>query len=305
MKFKRIAALAVALVMCFSLLGELPLSGLMSFTAAGASTSQTKAKATMSKSAKSSLKKLRKKIGKANKSVGLAFVGYVNSKNSKKQLRKYVKKSKLAKTYPFLSEVSAKNYASTGGAELFALVPQNNKVSFTLYKSSVTNKGTYKNAKKPFYTGKPGEVILLCCNPSEIYSDVLIVATVGKKKIKFRPVVSLKNGKLAKNKRYYDFSVYSKKKPPKKDNEADIEKSIYFCYEILFGYKEIRYYMDRGMILTYTGRQEIINGGPCWIFALGKDDKDHFVTERLYGVCDNLVYAYDAVNDSWYVLGMG
>lgn len=297
MKFKRIAALAVSLVMCFSLLGELPLSGLMSFTAAGASTSQTKAKATMSKSAKSSLKKLRKKIGKANKSVGLAFVGYVNSKNSKKQLRKYVKKSKLAKTYPFLSEVSAKNYASTGGAELFALVPQNSEVSFTLYKSSVTNKGTYKNAKKPFYTGKPGEVILLCCNPSEIYSDVLIVATVEKKKIKFRPVVSLKDGKLAKNKRYYDFSLYENQ------NVADINVQI--CYEILFGYDEVIYYMNRGMSVVYLNKKQKINGRPCWIFAAGTNRNDQFVTEQLYGVCDNLVYAYDAVSDSWKALDMG
>ncbi len=297
MKFKRIAALAVSLVMCFSLLGELPLSGLMSFTAAGASTSQTKAKATMSKSAKSSLKKLRKKIGKANKSVGLAFVGYVNSKNSKKQLRKYVKKSKLAKTYPFLSEVSAKNYASTGGAELFALVPQNSEVSFTLYKSSVTNKETYKNAKKPFYTGKPGEVILLCCNPSEIYSDVLIVATVEKKKIKFRPVVSLKDGKLAKNKRYYDFSLYEDQ------NVADINVQI--CYEILFGYDEVRYYMNRGMSVVYLNKKQKINGRPCWIFAAGTNRNDQFVTEQLYGVCDNLVYAYDAVSDSWKALDMG
>lgn len=292
MKFKRTVSLALAFILGFSIFGELPFTKSLSFSASAASTAQTKT------TASTSLKKLRKKIGNKGKYVGLAFVGYVNGNNSKNRLIKYAKKSKLGKTYAFVSEIPAKSCVSTGGAELYALVPQNGKVSFALYKSKMTNGGKYKNAKKPFYTGKPGEVILLCCNPSELYSDVLVVAKVGKKNLYFRPTVSLKNGKLSKNKTYYDFSVY-------KTNTSGVDKDVNMCYEILFGYDEIRYYMNRGMSLVYTGKKKNINGRPCWIFAVGKTKNNKFVTYRLYGVSDNLVCVYDSTSRSWTALGMG
>lgn len=63
--------------------------------------------------------------------------------------------------------------------------------------------------------------------------------------------------------------------------------------------------MDRGMSLVYLNKKEKINGHPCRIFVLGTNRNDQFVTEQLYGVCNNLIYAYDAVSDSRQALGIG
>ena len=53
------------------------------------------------------------------------------------------------------------------------------------------------------------------------------------------------------------------------------------------------------------GEAEWIGGCPCLLFVLGTDGEEQFVRERYYGVCDNLIYAYDAVNDTWTLHGMG
>ena len=53
----------------------------------------------------------------------------------------------------------------------------------------------------------------------------------------------------------------------------------------------------------YTGNTQMIEGRTCLLFALGTDKEDQFVRERYYGVCDNLIYVYDAVSDTWAVLG--
>lgn len=303
MKTKRLVALITVLILGFSVFGELPVTAsTFSLTASAAGTAQTKAvkNQKMSKAALASLKRMRKNFKNKGKNVGIAYIGYAKKRKTKKQLRAAVKNSNLAFVCPFLSEVPLENYAFAGGGELFALVPQNNKVSFTLYKSSITKDGKYKNAKKPFYIGKPGEIVILCCNPSDLYSNVLIVAkgaAKNGKSLSFRPFISLKTGKLSKSKKYYDFSLY--------EDQPVTDINVQICYEILFGYDEVRYYMNHGMSIVYLNKKQKINGRSCWIFAAGTNRNDQFVTEQLYGVCDNLVYAYDAVSDSWKALGMG
>lgn len=59
------------------------------------------------------------------------------------------------------------------------------------------------------------------------------------------------------------------------------------------------------MTLLYTGEEVSIDGRDCMLFALGTDSGEQFVTEYFYSVCDNLIYAYDALSDTWNVLGMG
>ena len=261
--------------------------------------STTGSKNSMSEEATSSLKKLRKKANKSSVRAAVSFLGYVNEKNSKKQIRSFIKKSDSAKKYPFLKELPYANYALADGAELYAVVPLSEDASVTVFRSKLDENGKYKDDKSsPLFTGKPGEAVILCCNKSDIYSDVLVtLKDENKKDFRFRPFISLENGKLSKNKKYYDFSLYEEK------DVTDID--VQMCYEILFGADEVRHYMDRGMSLVYLNKKEKINGRPCWIFALGTNRDDQFVTEQLYGVCDNLIYAYDTVSDSWQALGMG
>ena len=73
--------------------------------------------------------------------------------------------------------------------------------------------------------------------------------------------------------------------------------------ELLRGQKEIQEALQRGMKLLYTGDMQMIEGRTCLLFALGTDREDQFVRERYYGVCDNLIYVYDAVSDTWAALG--
>ena len=100
---------------------------------------------------------------------------------------------------------------------------------------------------------------------------------------------------------FYDFSIYSDYGD---DSEAE-DKNVAIAREILLESREVQYYINIGMSVQYTGQSREIDGRPCWIFALGTNRDDQFVRERYYGVCDNLVYFYDALNDTWEALGNG
>ena len=46
----------------------------------------------------------------------------------------------------------------------------------------------------------------------------------------------------------------------------------------------------------------MVEGRECLIIALVTDRDEQFVREYLYGVCDNLIYTYDAISDTWAAL---
>ena len=110
----------------------------------------------------------------------------------------------------------------------------------------------------------------------------------------FRPSVSLKDGHLANDLSVYDFSIYEK---------SPDERSVRIATEILLEADEVKDAVKRGMKIMYTGDTQMIEGRTCLLFALGTDREDQFVRERYYGVCDNLIYVYDEVSDTWAVLG--
>ena len=83
------------------------------------------------------------------------------------------------------------------------------------------------------------------------------------------------------------------------------DKNIRIARELLTETDEIKKRMTYGMALLYTGEHQTIDGRDCLIFALGTDHEGQFVREYLYGVCDNLIYAYDALTDKWTALGAG
>ena len=89
------------------------------------------------------------------------------------------------------------------------------------------------------------------------------------------------------------------------NNSEPEDRNVEIAREILSESQEVQYYINIGMSVQYTGEIREIDGRPCWIFALGTDRDDQFVRERYYGVCDNLIYFYDTLNDKWEVLGRG
>lgn len=142
----------------------------------------------------------------------------------------------------------------------------------------------------PLHVGEPGEPLLLRCNLSEIYSNVLIAATDGGGAMDFRPSLSMENGHLQEIAGVYDFSTYE---------EVPDERSIQIATELLLETEEVKQAVMQGMKVMYTGDTQWIEGRPCLLFALGTDSEEQFVRERYYGVCDNLVYRYDAISDTW------
>lgn len=78
---------------------------------------------------------------------------------------------------------------------MYAIVPPNNRGVITVYMSAMTEDGGYADDKsKPLYVGNPGDALLLRCNFSEIYSNVLITVTDGGGAIEFHPSLSMETG---------------------------------------------------------------------------------------------------------------
>lgn len=235
---------------------------------------------------------LQQKINYQSKGAGVAFIGYVDSQSTEEELRSYLAASKTGKSCPFI--LNAPMFL-TEGQELYAIVPPCDKGSITVYASAMNENGQYADDREhPLHSGKPGEAVLLRCNLSEIYSNVLISATDGGGAILYRPSVSLENGHLATEQSVYDFSIYE---------ETPDERSVQIATEILLEADEVKNAVKSGRKIMYTGDTQMIEGRTCLLFALGTDSEDQFVRERYYGVCDNLIYVYDAVSDTWAVLG--
>ena len=231
---------------------------------------------------------LQKKIAQSGSAVAVAFIGYVDSESSEADLRAYVAGSETGKEYPSLS--SAPLYMAEG-QELYAIIPPNDKGTIIVYPSMITEDGEYADDKSnPLHVGEPGEPLLLRCNLSEIYSNVLIAATDGGGAMDFRPSLSMENGHLQEIAGVYDFSTYE---------EVPDERSIQIATELLLETEEVKQAVMQGMKVMYTGDTQWIEGRPCLLFALGTDSEEQFVRERYYGVCDNLVYSYDAISDTW------
>ena len=123
---------------------------------------------------------------------------------------------------------------------------------------------------------------------------MLIAATDGGGAIDFRPSLSMENGHLQETAGVYDFSIYE---------ETPDERSVQIATEILSEADEVKLALESGMKIMYTGDTQMIEGRTCLLFVLGTDSEGQFVRERYYGVCDNLIYVYDAVSDTWAVLG--
>ena len=244
------------------------------------------------------LSALRREIGKKNCKAGIAYLGYVDSNAGVGDLRKSIKGSDLAEKYPFLCELFDSNFVAHEGTELYAVVPQSSDYTVTVYESKMTDSGEYKdNKKRVIYRSKPGDIVILRCNVSELYSNVLISVSKKSDSLEFHPVLSMVDSRIATEEGCYDFSDY--------DSNENERKNIKIASELLSEADVVQYYIDKGMTLQYTGETRVIDGRSCWIFALGTDHGDRFVREFYYGVCDNLIYSYDAVSDKWSVLGAG
>ena len=224
--------------------------------------------------------------------VGLAFLGYVDSQSSEVDLRDYIMYSDAGSKYPFLL---MSGLLMVEGQELYVIVPPDETTSITVYASGVNEWGEYvDDTSMPLGENWPGEPLLLQCNLSEIYSNVLVVVNDGSETITFRPSLSMEDGHLVEIPGVYDFSIY-----PNIPDESDVSSAM----DRLVQLEEIDAAMKQGMKLLYTGDVQMVAGQNCLLFALGTDTGDQFVREFYYAVSDNYIFTYDAVNDMWYTNG--
>ena len=244
--------------------------------------------ATPAKTDDAELTELRKRINQKSRGAGMAFLGYIDEGFTEADIAAYLKENRVTDKYPFLTDAAL---VMTEGQELYAVVPPNKAGTINVYPSRIKENGEYEDDKNnPIFSGKPGEIVILKCNMSEIYSNVLIAATDGGGAVEIRPMISLKDGRISEENGAYDFTEYG--------NEPDgdsLERAMRFLRET----EEVKTARAKGMKLLYTGDTQEINGRKCLIFALATEHEGHFVKERFYGVCDGYVYVYDALNDTW------
>lgn len=226
--------------------------------------------------------------------VGTAFIGYIDSELPEIEIIKYLESSETIKNYSYLSNASL---VCQEGAELYALTPLDG-YSITVYSSKLTEDGGISTDKsKPLYQGETGKSIILRCNISEVYSNVLIEVSNGVDTLEFQPEISLENGQMVDKDRCYDLSVYMV--------WDDLEKS---GYESLLGNSELSSLVSQGMALRYIGETvDLGNGLQGVLFALGTDLDGQFVGERFYAFEPESETSYylDGITGEWKVLSEG
>lgn len=248
-----------------------------------------------------SLAALQEKISKNACKVGLAFLGYVGSEASYDEVVGFVRSCECASENDFLCNLSESNIVSYEGGELYAIVPADDSGAIVIYPSEISKDAEYSDDREnPLCVVKPGEPVVLRCNISDIYSNVLVCIEYADDTVEFRPYLSLMDGRLGAVDGCYDFSIY----PEDGNGEADIDANVQIAYEILTENEEIKNYIDLGMVVQYTGATEEIDGRQCYVFSVGTDHGDYVVTEFFYAVCDNLIYSYDGINDGWSTVGI-
>lgn len=292
MIFKKFSVLAIV-----SLLGIAMLSGCGTTPPNNSDpnksgTVTTQAKTTVK--ANPELLSLRKEIRDNKCQAGMAFIGGIDENFSENEIRTFMKSSLYAEKYSFLCDVPI---VDAGGKELYAVVTPKKECSASVYRAKISDSGEYDvHTDNALYEGKGADCFLLRCNVSDIHSNAVVSFKNGDKNFSVFPMISGSIGKLIAD-GCYDFTLY----PDSGKSQDDVA----IAQMILLDSDEVKYYINKGMTLQYTGRTQEIDDRLCWIFALGTEHGDNFVREFYYGVCDNLIYSYDATSDEWKILGAG
>ena len=231
---------------------------------------------------------------------GMAFLGYTYENADTSEILEYTRQEELAAAYPFLQDGTV---VDAGGYEIYAIVPGLD-CKISIYPAQVTEEGEYlEDLNNPWYMGQENEVIILRCNMSEIFSNVMVSVQKQNMSVQYHPMVSLKDGHLAAEAYCYDFSIYYDW--DEYQSEYDYSLDINIARDLIAQTDEGSYYLGLGMSLWYTGTEEYIGGRNCPVFVIGTDHEEHFTKEKYYAAGDNVVYYYDPLGDAWLLLGAG
>ena len=231
---------------------------------------------------------------------GMAFLGYTYENADTSEILEYTRQEELAAAYPFWQDGTV---VDAGGYEIYAIVPGLD-CKISIYPTQVTEEGEYlEDLNNPWYMGQENEVIILRCNMSEIFSNVMVSVQKQNMSVQYHPMVSLKDGHLAAEAYCYDFSIYYDW--DEYQSEYDYSLDINIARDLIAQTDEGSYYLGLGMSLWYTGTEEYIEGRNCPVFVIVTDHEEHFTKEKYYSAGDNVVYYYDPLGDAWLLLGAG
>lgn len=243
---------------------------------------------------------LRAMLKENKATVGVAYIDFLPDAE---EISKYAvaydcSTNGIFNEYPFLAR---SEIALNRGHEMYALVPASKTAVITIYESGVDDEGNIKDVRSNvLFKSKAGEPVVIICNIHEAFSNVLISVKDGKKKVEFRPGISLENGRdIILTDGCYDFSY--------RDIRAySTEASQYLSENI----DEIKDGVNNGLTLRY--RNEVFMYNHFTIkFELGSYNDDYeFEVVREYLVDDYYTLAFYQPEDSeetvgWRVVGKG
>ena len=175
---------------------------------------------------------------------GMAFLGYTYEKADTSEILEYTRQEELAAAYPFLQDGTV---VDAGGYEIYAIVPGLD-CKISIYPTQVTEEGEYlEDLNNPWYMGQENEVIILRCNMSEIFSNVMVSVQKQNMSVQYHPMVSLKDGHLAAEAYCYDFSIYYDW--DEYQSEYDYSLDINIARDLIAQTDEVSYYLGLGMSL--------------------------------------------------------
>ena len=139
-------------------------------------------------------------LGFAEAICGVAYVGFFEDPFDDDYAAIVEKQTELLEIYSFVAEIPDERFVKTDGYELYCIVPANLDCSVKVEELSMPED---TEAWEPIigeviYESETGEPILLKCNESDIFTNVLVTITTpdGVEK-KLSPYLSLMDGSLA------------------------------------------------------------------------------------------------------------
>lgn len=161
--------------------------------------------------AEQSLADLRETIRAAGAVLGCAYLGSTNG-NDALDLHALLEDNGYAARYPFLLDLPSKLAVSTGGWDIYCIVPadENADVAVNEY-GWLTEGAELPEAGEVLWESGSGTPLCIAANVSDIMPDTQITVTAADgTAIIYQPFLSLRDGSLAvpEDGTVYDFTVY-------------------------------------------------------------------------------------------------
>ena len=156
--------------------------------------------------AEKSLEKLRAKMAKSVDYFAVAYAGYYEG--GYKEVMKELKKAGITEKYPFIGEITQKDFYALEGNQVYVVVPAA-EIKVKLYECGFDENGELILIDE-LTSCENGNPFIIKGNVSDSRPDFHIEAYINDEiMLSYNPVLSMENGKLHNVKGMLDFTPYS------------------------------------------------------------------------------------------------